>query len=241
MAKLKSLKSFKIVRAAIISALILLVVYFILHFHVFGLDINFFSNSDSLSNSESGEEVVLAEQVSVFEDLSAPIFGEPKKIVINSIGINANVVPVGVDREGYLETPTNWDEVGWYVESAKVAEPGNLVINAHYDNNYGQPAVFWKLKNIKVGDKVSLFDNYNRVYEYRVSNIYYIEIDDPERSKVFEYSRGEVPVATLITCGGVWSPEKGTYDKRLVVNAELISDVPGENDSVREQKSLSVN
>jgi len=83
MAKLKSLKSFKIIKTTIISALILLVVYFILHFHVFGLDINFFSNSDSLSNSESGEEVVLAEQVSVFEDLSAPIFGEPKKIVIN--------------------------------------------------------------------------------------------------------------------------------------------------------------
>ena len=86
-----------------------------------------------------------------------------------------------------------------------------------------------------------MFDNYNRAYEYRVSNIYYVEIDDPERSKVFEYSRGEVPVATLITCGGVWSPEKGTYDKRLIVNAELISDVPGENDFVGEQKSLSFN
>ena len=241
MAKLKSLKSFKIIKTTIISALLLLVVYFIIYFHAFGLDINFFSNSDLLGNSEDGEEVVLSEQVSVFEDLSAPIFGEPKRIVINSIGIDADVVPVGVDREGYLETPVNWDEAGWYVESAKVAEPGNLVINAHYDNNYGQPAVFWKLKNIKVGDKVSLFDNYNRAYEYRVSNVYYVEIDDPERSKVFEYSKSEVPVATLITCGGVWSPEKGTYDKRLIVNAELISDVPGENDSVREQKSLSVN
>jgi len=31
-------------------------------------------------------------------------------------------------------------------------------------------------------------------------------------------------------------PEKGTYDKRLVVNAELISDVPGENNFVGEQK-----
>lgn len=49
---------------------------------------------------------------------------------------------------------------------------GNLLLNAHYDDNYGNPAVFWKLKNIKVGDKVSVLDSYGRVYDYKVTNIF---------------------------------------------------------------------
>jgi LPXTG-site transpeptidase (sortase) family protein len=160
------------------------------------------------------------EKVSVFADQLHPIYGTPKKLLINSLGINLPIIPVGVDIQGYLQTPKDWNMAGWYLKGARPGEIGNLLINAHYDNNLGQPAAFYRLKNINLGDTVSVLDSYGKQYTYKVVNTYYIAITDPDRSKVFEGSTKDKSIMTLITCGGVWIGH--TYDKRLVVNAELI-------------------
>jgi len=192
----------------------------------------FVSKPNLLINNDAEDVNLLEEQESVFKEMAKPVFGDPKRIVIDSVGIDIPVVPVGVDTAGFLETPEKWNEAGWYEKSAKVAEPGNLIIDAHYDDNLGRPAAFWKLKNVNVGDKVSVLDSYGRIYNYKISNIYYVGINDPDRSKVFENYKGDnSPIVTLITCGGIWSTEKSTYDKRLVVSAELISDTFSGGDS----------
>lgn len=162
------------------------------------------------------------EKPSAFSNALKPIYGVPEKIKIDQLGIVLDVVPVGVDEKGYLETPEKWNEAGWFKNGAKPSEVGNLLINAHYDDNYGRPAAFWQLKNVKLGDTVSVLDSYGRYYNYEVSNVYYVDINDPERSKVFEPYEKDKSVMTLITCGGVWVAGERTYSKRLVVNAELI-------------------
>lgn len=53
-----------------------------------------------------------AQEVSVFSEISKPVYGVPKKVSVESLGISANVIPVGVDASGRLETPKKWDEVG---------------------------------------------------------------------------------------------------------------------------------
>jgi LPXTG-site transpeptidase (sortase) family protein len=172
----------------------------------------------NLSNKK--ENIVEVEKYSVFADELHPIYGTPKKLLIDSLGININIEPVGVDLNGYLETPKDWSVAGWYQKSARPAETGNLLINAHYDNSLGNPAAFYRLKNIKLGDKVSVLDSYGKDYVYTVVDTYYLDIDDPERLKVFEVFDKDKSAMTLITCGGVWNGN--TYDKRFVVNAELI-------------------
>lgn len=215
----------------LILTVFLVVVLFILYFTPTPKLLNIFSYPSLLfekvfkknnENSQITQEVLSAQEVSVFSEISKPVYGVPKKVSIESLGISANVIPVGVDASGRLETPKKWDEVGWYSKGSKPSEKGNLLLNAHYDDNYGNPAVFWKLKNIKVGDKVSVLDSYGRVYDYKVTNIFYIGIDDSDRTRVFEPYKEDTAVMTMITCGGVWSGTAGTYDKRLVVNAELI-------------------
>ena len=169
------------------------------------------------------EEVVLGagDRVSVFQTALKPIYGTPKRIIIDSLNLKIDVISVGVDLNGYVETPNDWNVAGWYKNSAKPAESGNMLIDGHYDNNYGNPAAFWKLKNLKSGDKVSILDSYGRSYDYTVVNSYYIDINDPARLKVLESSK-EVPALTLITCGGVWNADRHTYNERLVVSAELV-------------------
>ncbi|MBW6442091.1 class F sortase [Patescibacteria group bacterium] len=170
------------------------------------------------------KEAYLSTDSSVFEEAHNPIYSFPKKLMIDSLGIDVEIVSVSVDEKGQLESPKNWNEAGWYQKSAKPSEPGNLLINAHYDDRSGRPAAFWKLKNINVGDKVSVLDSYDRVYDYSVTSVFYVDINDPDRLSIFDTGPEDKSLMTLITCGGVWSYSDGTYNKRLVVSAELISD-----------------
>lgn len=159
---------------------------------------------------------------SVFADYLHPVYSSPKKLMIDTLKIDLSIVPVGVDSFGHLETPKDWGMGGWYQNGARPGETGNFLLNAHYDDNLGRPAAFYRLKNIKAGDKVSVLDSFGLTYDYKVVRVYYIKIDDPDRAKVFEAFEKDKSAMTLITCGGVWIQGEGTYNKRLVVNAELI-------------------
>jgi len=194
--------------------------YFISYPDFFGINI---PSLKSLQTSKVNTSEVLSVQApSVFEEALKPIYGFPVKIKIESVGIEADIVSVSVDTEGFLETPEKWNEAGWYVKGAKPSEIGNFLVNAHYDDTSGRPAAFWNLKNINIGDKVSVLDSYNRTFDYVVTKVYYVDVNDPERSNVFKPYMEDKSLMTLITCGGVWSVADGTYSKRLVVNAELI-------------------
>lgn len=209
----------------VFMVILLFLLYFSPSQNIFGIKINPLTFFKSSKENVVVKEEVLSEQTpSIFADISKPIYGSPKKIMIESIGVTADVVSLGVDKDGYLETPKNWNEVGWYSRGAKPSEKGNFLINAHYDDNSGNPAAFYRLKNINVGDKVSVLDSYDRTFNYKVSNVYYVDIADPERTRVFEPFKEDASVMTMITCGGVWSQKDGTYNKRLVVNAELIQE-----------------
>src|SRR5438128_9722414 len=37
----------------------------------------------------------------------------PARIRIPAIGVSARVVPLGLNRDGTIQTPKAWDEVGW--------------------------------------------------------------------------------------------------------------------------------
>jgi LPXTG-site transpeptidase (sortase) family protein len=182
----------------------------------------FFSKSiyNSIANKDK-TALEVGDKESAFQSALHPIYGTPKRIIIDSLNLDIDIVSVGVDADGYLETPKDWYVAGWYMNSARPSENGNMLIDGHYDNNYGNPAAFWKLKNLKSGDKVSVLDSYGRTYSYTVVNSYYIGINDPSRLEVFD-STGNIPALTLITCGGVWNVAKHTYSDRLVVSAELV-------------------
>ena len=161
------------------------------------------------------------EQVSVFEPVTEPILMPPTRISIKERNISAAVIEVGLQTDGTLDTPKKWNEAGWYKKGAKPGEEGNVIINAHFDDNLGRPAAFWQLKNATVGDTVLLEASLGRLYAYQIVDSLLVDINDPDRLKVLEGTEDKSEL-TLITCGGVWLPGKSTYDKRLVVKAELI-------------------
>jgi sortase A len=158
---------------------------------------------------------------SVFADKLTPLVYEPIRLYSETIDLDAKLISVGILESGIMETPKNWNEAGWYERSSKVGGKGNIVINGHYDDDRGQPAAFYRLKNLKIGDKVFVSDELGRKYAYSVEESFFLDINDPSRLSVLSGAEDSHEL-TLITCGGVWNSKLGTYNERLVVKARLL-------------------
>lgn len=185
-------------------------------------------------------EPVVTEMASAFAEVSKRVYSMPVRITAYNMNtqpvesettavqiegqkvFNLKVIEVGVEQDGTMSTPKNWNEAGWYDRSSKAGEEGNVVINAHYDTNTGAPAAFWSLKNLGEGDKVSLTDEFGVDHTYQVFKVFYVDINDPSRLDIIKSDSNEKKL-TLITCGGVWLPGYSTYSKRLVVQANYLN------------------
>jgi LPXTG-site transpeptidase (sortase) family protein len=165
---------------------------------------------------------------SVFAQELKPIFEKPVSMHIKKIDeagnpletkiVEADLIEIDVNSEGQMENPKDWNKAGWYKRSSLVGEEGNIIINGHYDDNYGRPAAFYNLKTVKDNDRVYLVDSFGRNFVYQVTETFYVSIYDDDRiAKVLESDGASL---TLITCGGVWVPQEGTYNNRLVVKAK---------------------
>ena len=209
-------------------ALVLLIPLF-MGLSVHSINPNLFSEAynkaKSLIMGSSVKEVSVEDSlnaVSVFAEDLAPIYAKPKTLYINSINLEASIIPVGVEDSGSMETPKNWDEVGWFTKSSFPSEQKLMILNGHYDNNYGAPAVFYGLKNISIGDKVSVLDENNKYFTYVIVDSFFIDIKDPLRTEIFDNFNEDESTLVMITCGGIWNSVAQTYTQRLVIRAEYI-------------------
>jgi len=159
----------------------------------------------------------------VFRELTKEVpdvYFEPRFLRIDKIGLSAAVVPVGITAQGFLESPTAADSVGWYYGSARLGEPGNTILVGHRDSPGGQPAAFFSLGQLTKGDVITIRSI--KDYQYRVVSKEIIAEQDPRRWQVL--SATPEATTTLITCEGHWQPDKGSYDSRLVVKLVLLKD-----------------
>lgn len=172
-------------------------------------------------NGDEADSLILeniSPENSLFSELKEPLYFAPTKIILGNTFIN--VEEIGLENDGQLQVPSTWSLAGWYKNSAKVGEKGNIIIDGHYDTDTAAPAAFWGLKNLKVNDTVTLQDELRREFSYSIIDTLYVDISDPQRTKIFDDT--EEAELTLITCGGVWDSAAGTYNKRLVVKAKLL-------------------
>lgn len=144
----------------------------------------------------------------------------PVQLHIPAIGVRAQVERVGKKADGTMATPSSFDAVAWYALGSKPGEAGSAVFAGHVNNARTSSGVFEHLSDVRIGDKVMVSDASGRTYTYMV---YDIE----------EYPTGSAPLGTvfatsgpsrvvLITCQGDWVAADHSFDKRLVVYAELL-------------------
>jgi LPXTG-site transpeptidase (sortase) family protein len=141
---------------------------------------------------------------------------EPVTIAIPSLGVDAPVVPVGLEPSGEMEVPPA-TEAGWYLHGPRPgAASGTAVIAAHVDYG-GQRGVFFDLRSLQVGAEVTVDDADGVRRRFVVVERYQVDKDELPIEQIFV--AGGEPGLTLITCGGTFDSGVRSYRDNIVVRA----------------------
>jgi sortase A len=152
-----------------------------------------------------------------------PPVAEPVRLRIPRIGVDAHIIPVGVNRYGEMDSPHDAWSVAWYAPGFKPWEPGNAVMAAHVDYIRVGPAVFYNLKTLQPGDRVIVTAADQQVYEFEVKETHQYHPATAPVERIFGPNANKG--LNLITCTGTFNPRTGEYDQRTVVYTEAV--VPG--------------
>lgn len=147
----------------------------------------------------------------------------PTYLSIPSIGVSTTVVNAP-------RTATSWDvshltwQVGHLATTAQPGQGSNVVLGGHSylginNANPARPGPFARLQNVQVGDEVQVQAG-SQSYTYVVVDKFRVTARD-----VWVIRPSNNEVLTLLTCS-TWNPRTLTFDKRLVVRAELVQSPP---------------
>ena len=144
--------------------------------------------------------------------------GVPSRIRIEAIGVDAEVVPVGLNAKGGQDAPKPKHLAYWYKLGPKPGEPiGNTVITGHsYEDG---SAVFNNLGALKNGDLITLVVEQGTL-PYRVAEMDSVSKTryDLIRDKVYDFTHAQRLV--LVTCSGEWDAARRTHKSWTIVYAD---------------------
>jgi len=146
------------------------------------------------------------------------------RLVIDSLGVNAQVVRLGLDPRRIPQVPGDGEKVAWYEFSATPGTGGNAVLAGHVRWG-GDPGVFAQLDELEEGDVIRLLWGTGKESVYRVSTNRLARAADPRTVQLMAPT--ETDILTLFTCGGDWvtdstNPLGGDFTERVVVQAQRV-------------------
>lgn len=160
--------------------------------------------------------VVLNQREKVNRPATAP--GQPTRLTIPGINVDAAVQYVGVTPDGVMDVPSNSIDVGWYKLGRSPGELGSAVIAGHFDSKEGEPGVFNTLDTLQPGDKIYVEDEKGTTIAFVVRESRRYD-PDADAADVFGSSDGKAHL-NLITCEGAWNEADNSYSHRRVIFAD---------------------
>lgn len=143
---------------------------------------------------------------------------EPAGMWIPEIDVAAPTHRLGLNDDGTLQVPGDWDAAGWYEGRSRPGEPGPAVVAGHVDSRSG-PAVFHRLGELSRGDLVHM------VYEDGLVETFVVTGSERHPKDAFPtdrvYGPTEAPTLRLITCAGEFDRGAGSYEENLIVYGEI--------------------
>jgi sortase (surface protein transpeptidase) len=152
----------------------------------------------------------------------------PTYVAIKSIGAASEIVQLGLEPDGSLEVPVDFNVIGWFTGSVEPGEPGAAVFAGHAASHTG-PGIFKNLEKLKPDDHVRVARKDGVLLTFAVTRIDTFPKDYFPTEQV--YGPTTARELRLITCGGTFDSELGTYTSNVVVYASL---VPNTNASLNQ-------
>lgn len=141
----------------------------------------------------------------------------PQRVAIAALGVDAPVVPVGVEPGGLMQLPVDVGDVGWYRHGPAPGEPGTAVLASHVDSRTQGPGVLFELRSLDIGALVTVTDEAGAAHDFQVvARRTYGKAELPTAEL---FARGGPAELAMITCGGDFDPVTGSYSDNVVVTA----------------------
>jgi LPXTG-site transpeptidase (sortase) family protein len=140
----------------------------------------------------------------------------PASITVPAMGLTETLIPLGIQADGTMEVPEDYDDVGWFTGGGMPSGVGPTVIAGHVDSRSG-PAVFFRLGEMVVGDRFTVTGADGALFEYEVS-----KIENHAKARfptVDVFGATPTDEVRLITCGGLYDESIGRYTDNLIVFA----------------------
>lgn len=141
----------------------------------------------------------------------------PVALSIDTIGMRARVVPVGVEHgTRTVEVPADVHVVGWFRFGPAPGASGSAVLIGHVDSRTQGAGAFFRLRELGPGDTISVASADGSRSTFRVvARRSYPKDELPEGL----FRRSGRPALALVTCGGAFDWATRSYADNVVVFA----------------------
>jgi hypothetical protein len=142
----------------------------------------------------------------------------PTRVSIPSLAVTSTVVDLGLRPDGTMEVPDGADAVGWFVKAPTPGSLGPAVLAGHV-NWKSRDGAFAGLHTLRAGDPVNVARRDGTVAMFEVTKVERYAKDRFPTDAVY----GAIDHAglRLITCGGEFDSDRGSYQDNIVVYAAL--------------------
>lgn len=149
---------------------------------------------------------------------AATVEPPPVRLRVPTLGIDAPVDPVGVRDDGQMALPDDVDRVGWYRFGPVPGSSGSAVLAGHVDDRDQGLGELAPLRAADVDAEVVVTDAAGTTSRWRVVSREQVDKQALPLDRLF--AREGPPRLVLVTCGGDFLPEYGSYESNVVVVAE---------------------
>ncbi len=140
----------------------------------------------------------------------------PVTVSVPAIGVDEELMDLGLLPDGTAEVPTDFDRVGWFTGGGRPGARGPTVLLGHVDSTAG-PAVFSDLRDLRPGDLVEVTVADGSTARYEVTGTEQFPKDRFPTAAVFGATVDDV--LRLVTCTGAFDAGARSYVDNLVVTA----------------------
>ena len=172
--------------------------------------------SDTASAPRPSAELNIQRQSAALQPVvQAPV---PVRIQIPSVSIDIEIVPVGVEANGFMEIPENVTIAGWYrYGPAPSSDKGSTVITAHVDALVQGLGPFAALSSLPENAEIIVTTDTGVEHRYILESVQNFEKEQLPLDQVFD--RSGAPRLVLVTCGGQFDKKSRTYSDNVVAIA----------------------
>jgi len=144
----------------------------------------------------------------------------PVRIVIPAIGVDASVIPLGLNPDRTMQVPSNLADTGWFAPGPEPGEQGAAVIVGHLNSKQG-PGVFANLSRLKPGGAITVYLQGGSKVRFVARSM--LRVAKSRFPTDLVYATTAQPTLRLITCAGALNPVTGHHADNYIVFASVLT------------------